>query len=301
MADRQFRGIFAIPPTPFNPDDTLDRKGLDSVLSFTVEAGAHGVVMPVMASEYQALDDGERRLIAERAVAISNRRIPVVVGVTGVSAPHSIALARHAQDTGADAVIAMPPHSRPPGRGEAIKFFDDLGAALSIPVFIQNHTRGYGMEAGTLIEVMSNSRNVEYLKEETTYAGQVSTQVIENAGDACKGVMGGSSGRWLPAEFNRGQCGNMPAAHMADVLSAIWNKLEDGDLDGGRADHNRVLPLISFEGVYGVDAFKEVLVRRGVIESATVRSPGKHGMDRHDLAELDRLLADISDLMTWQA
>jgi 4-hydroxy-tetrahydrodipicolinate synthase len=301
MANKQFRGIFGIPPTPFNLDETLDIKGLDSVLNFTVDAGAHGIVMPVMASEYQALDDGERHIIAERAVAISAGRVPVVAGVTGVSTAHSIALARHAQDSGADAVIAMPPHSRAPSRDEAIKFFGDLGSALSIPVFIQNHNLGYGLDAGTLIEVMRNSPNVDYVKEETKYAAQVSTQVIENAGGACKGVMGGSSGRWLPADFTRGQCGNMPSSHMADVLSAIWNKLEAGDLDGARADHNRVLPLISFELVYGVEAFKEILVRRGVIESATVRSPGRHGMDRHDLKELDRLLADISDLLTWRA
>ena len=43
MADKQFRGIFAIPPTPFNPDETLDSKGLDSILNFTVDAGAHGI------------------------------------------------------------------------------------------------------------------------------------------------------------------------------------------------------------------------------------------------------------------
>ena len=210
------------------------------------------------------------------------------------------AVSLDAQDTGADAVIAIPPHGRAPTRNEAMKYFDDLGKALSIPVFIQNHNMGYGMDAGTLIEVMTNSPNVEWLKEETTYAGQVTSQVLEKAGDACKGIMGGTSGRWIPAEYNRGQCGNMPASHMADVLSAVWNKLDSGDLDGGRADHNRVLPLISFENVYGIEAFKEVLVRRGVIESATVRSPGKHGMDCQDLAELDRLLADISDLMTWR-
>ena len=38
MADTDFRGIFAIPPTPFNTDETLDTKGLDSVLNFTVDA-----------------------------------------------------------------------------------------------------------------------------------------------------------------------------------------------------------------------------------------------------------------------
>lgn len=301
MTSKTFRGIFAIPPTPFNPDETLDAKSLDSILNFTVDAGSHGIVTPVMASEYQVLNDEERHLITRRAIDVSGGRIPVVIGVTSMSAAHSIFLAERAEDTGADAVIAMPPHSRTPSRDEIIKFFEELGSAISIPIFIQNHSLGYGMNSGTLIEVMEKSSNVDYLKEETTYAGQVATQVIEKAGQICKGVMGGTSGRWVPAEFNRGMCGNMPASHMTDVLSSIWNKLESGDLDGGREDHNRFLPLISFENVHGVEAFKEVLVRRGVIESATVRSPGRHMMDNHDLIELDRLMADVSDLMTWHA
>jgi len=299
MAKKEFRGIFAIPPTPFKSDESLDKKGLDSILNFTVESGAHGIVTPVMASEYHVLSDDERDIISKRAIDISNERIPVVIGVTGISTNHSINLALRAEQIGADAVIAMPPHGRPPSRYEVIKFFEDLGRSLSIPVFIQNHSLAYGMDSKTIIEVMKNAPNVDYLKEETFYGGQVSTEVLENGGNACKGIMGGNSGRWMPAEFNRGQCGNMPSAHMCDVLAVIWNKLESGDLEGGRNDHKRLLPLISFENIYGLEAFKEVLVRRGVIESATVRSPGKHTMDRYDLIELDKLMSDISDLLRW--
>ena len=123
MTDKRYRGIFGIPATPFNEDATLDEKGLDSVLNFTVDAGAHGIVVPVMASEYRVLDDDERKLIAERAVAISAGRVPVVIGVAGISTFHSMALAKHAQDTGADAVIALPPHSRAPSKAEACVSF----------------------------------------------------------------------------------------------------------------------------------------------------------------------------------
>lgn len=301
MTDKQYRGIFGIPATPFNEDETLDKKGLDSVLNFTVDAGAHGIVVPVMASEYHALDDDERRYIAERAVAISAGRIPVVIGVAGVSTFHSIALAKHAQDTGADAVIAIPPHGRPTSKAEAVRFFHHLGESLEIPVFIQNHNLGYGMDAPTLVELMKTAPNVNYLKEETFFAGQVSTQVIETAGDACYGVMGGSGGRYLPAEFERGICGNMPASHMADVLANIWNKMEAGDMEGARQDHMRQLPLISMEGVYAAPVWKEILVRRGIIQSATVRSPGKTRLDEYDLREIDYLLDSLDDLMTWKA
>ena len=58
--------------------------------------------------------------------------------------------------------------------------------------------------------------------------------------------------------------------------------------------------MINFENIYGVAAFKEVLVRRGVIESATIRSPGRVEMDRHDHEELTKLMDGIDDLMMWE-
>jgi dihydrodipicolinate synthase/N-acetylneuraminate lyase len=50
----QYRAIYGIPSTPFNEDETLDVRSLESVLNFSVENGCHGIVMPVMASEYQS-------------------------------------------------------------------------------------------------------------------------------------------------------------------------------------------------------------------------------------------------------
>ena len=295
MADQQFRGIYGITPTPFSPDETLGLKGVDAILHFTVEAGAHGIVAPVMVSEYTVLTDDERRIIFERSVAVSDGQMPVVAGVTGISNAHSIGLAKVAQDGGVDTAIAMPPHSRSTNRGEAVRFFDELDQAMDIPVFTQNHNACFGLDADTLFDVMAGSVHIKCLKEETTWGGHVTTQVLVRAGDACEGTMGGSSGR-----FDRGMCGNMSASHFSDVLGAIWNKFDSGDIDGGLSDHTRFLPMINFENIYGATAFKEVLARRGIIESATIRSPGREEMDRHDHEELTKLLDGIDDLMTWK-
>ena len=74
----QYRGIFGIPATPFNEDETLDVHSLESVLNFSVESGCHGIVMPVMASEYQSVTDVERRKIFDVTTKIVNGRIPTV-------------------------------------------------------------------------------------------------------------------------------------------------------------------------------------------------------------------------------
>ena len=40
----QYRGIYGITATPFNEDETLDIRSLESVINFSVENGCHGIV-----------------------------------------------------------------------------------------------------------------------------------------------------------------------------------------------------------------------------------------------------------------
>jgi hypothetical protein len=51
--------------------------------------------------------------------------------------------------------------------------------------------------------------------------------------------------------------------------------------------------------IYGAPAFKEILVERKIIRSATTRSPGFRSFDEHDFKELKKLLKTIEDLFDW--
>ena len=107
-----FCGVYAIPPTPFTEADRVDVESLRRAVDFCVACGGHGVVAPVNASEGPFLTDEERRLVTETIVEQTNRRIPVMVGVSGASTRASVEYARHAEAVGADALIAMPPYIR---------------------------------------------------------------------------------------------------------------------------------------------------------------------------------------------
>ena len=297
-----YRGIYGIPAIPFNEDESLDTRSLESVLEFSVDNGCHGIVMPVMASEYQALTDTERRTVFDITTKVVNNRIPTVAGVSGISNIHSIELAKYAEGAGFDSVIAMPPFNiSRPSTGEVLNFFEKLSDAVNIPIWIQNHSLGAPLSAKQLADLCDNIENVSYIKEETVFAAQLTTELFEHAGDSVKGVMGGMGCKFLISEFNRGMAGNMPASHFGDIHSKMWDLLEAGDEAGTREIHTRMAPLNNYESLYGMRAFKEILYRRGVITSTTTRSPGKKDLDKYDLAEYDTLLASIDDLMTWKA
>jgi 4-hydroxy-tetrahydrodipicolinate synthase len=93
----------------------------------------------------------------------------------------------------------------------------------------------------------------------------------------------------------------MPACEFSDLLAAVLRDWADGD--GGRAaaraGFNRLLPLIRYGLQPGIawSIHKHVLVRRGVIASATVRPPAVEA-DAATLAGLDDILSDLglSDL-----
>lgn len=296
----QFRGVFTIPVTPFDTKGNLDENSLRRCVEFCIQAGAHGIVYPVNASEFSSLTDQERLHVAQIATETTNHRVPVVIGVTGSSSHQATMFSQHAREIGADAVIAMPPYVRKATSGEITDYFRDIAAAAQLPVFIQNYPAPIGtpLSAAFMSELVQRIDGVQYIKEETSPPGQVMTHILTVAGPRLRGVMGGMAGRFLLDEFRRGACGTMPACEVTDVHVALWNALEAGDETGARDIFNRLLPLLNMEWLYGATVYKEVLRRRGVLDTATLRGPGMSTLDDFDHQELDLILADISPLFT---
>ncbi len=299
---QSFRGVFAIPVTPFEPRGEIDETSLRREVDWCVRAGAHGIVAPVMASEGPTLTEDERRRVTRIVTETAAGRVPVVIGASGASAPASILYARWAREAGADAVIATPPYGVRATDPEAIfAFYRALAdAADGLPVFIQNWAgpTGWPLNTPQLLRLLAEIPNVSYLKEEAAGAAHTMTAVLAAAGDTCQGVMGGMGGRYLLDEFRRGACGTMPAAQAPDVHARVWNALDAGDEAEARRVFNRLLPLLNLEGLFSTALCKEVLRRRGVIAHATVRGRSASPLDAFDHRELDAVLGDLSELFT---
>jgi dihydrodipicolinate synthase/N-acetylneuraminate lyase len=292
-----WRGVFTIPCTPFTDTGALDLASLHREVTFCLDAGAHGIVAPVNASEAWTLTDDERRLVAETLVAAVDRRIPVVVGVSAGSASAAVSFARHAQAIGADAVIALPPSGPTPPLTAISAFYQSLSEAIAIPIFVQNHDAPYGvrMPPDFVANLIRELPNVDWIKEETLPPGHAISAELELCGPKLKGIMGGVAGRYLLDEYRRGARGTMPACEATDVHVQVWEALEAGDERRARDLFNRLLPLLNYEALMpGV--YKAVLKRRGVIASDYLRHYAGNPLDVCDRRELDAILADMTDL-----
>ena len=306
----QFRGVYAIPVTPFNDDLSVDWDSLRKCVEFSVEAGAHGIVVPVNASEGPFLTDTERKQVLKVAIEVVDGAVPVVGGVSGTSTTQSVDLTRNAAELGADSVMAMPPN----GATSSIMWdhFAAIAEAGQLPVWIQNNKPPAGPIVPTdmMVRMLDEVEHVDYVKEESNLPGQVMTELFEKAGGAIRGVMGGMGGRYLVDEYRRGSCGTMPAGHITDAHARLWDALEAGgtDADGlqvvtdeARDIWERMIPSLNFEFMFGANAYKAAYWRRGIIKTPKTRIPANKLLDKFDYEELDRILDRMSDLLSWRA
>lgn len=298
---QSMRGIYAIPSTPFDERGQLDEEGLRRIVDFCIGCGAHGLVSPVNASEFSKLSDEERLRVMRIVVEQTAGRVPVVVGVAGLSTEHAVLFSRYADELGADAVIAMPPYVNKVDEEGIFAYYQGISRVVRVPIFVQNCPPPVGTElsVNVLARLVKEIDHVEYIKEETFPSTHKLSIVRELAGPKLKGVFGGAGCRYLLLEHPRGSAGNMPGCHITDVCVQLWDALERGDRAEAKRIYGLMSPLFALEMQCPGVIYKEVLRRRGVIRCAFVRNVSSKAMDVEDHRALDEILADLEPLFTW--
>ena len=291
---RPLRGIFPVLQTPVTDEGEIDPASMQRQVDFCVAAGVHGLVFPVLGSEFQYLTIDERQTLVELVVETAAGRTPVVVGVAGTVTAAARESARHATEAGADAVIALPPYLSSATRQEIKTYYTGIAEESGLPVFIQHSQPG--MDAPLLSELLRELESVQYIKEEMPPSAHQISAVLAQVGEECRGVFGGGHSRWMLSELERGASGFMPAAEAIDVHVQIWEAWEAGDFAGARKLFNQLLPLINLVLMLGLPLCKEILVQRGIFSCAAMRTPGSLGLDQGDHRELDCILADLQPL-----
>jgi 4-hydroxy-tetrahydrodipicolinate synthase len=116
--------------------------------------------------------------------------------------------------------------------------------------------------------------NLSYIKLESGNILHKARMLIEGSPPGLAGVFGGNSGIFLPEEMAAGCCGTMPACYMPEVFRKTWDTVREGDPEAALDDFTPYSRLAAFEkDLCNRCAWKELLVRRGVIACGAVREP----------------------------
>lgn len=135
------RGYFTVLYTPFRPDGEIDEAGLRSNVAATIALpGVGGLSVHSVHQEFWTLTDAERKRVTEIVIDAAAGKVPVVVGASDTSARAVVELARHAEATGADAVMVWPPYYGPRTADGVRAFYEYVAERIDIGLIAYSTT-----------------------------------------------------------------------------------------------------------------------------------------------------------------
>jgi 4-hydroxy-tetrahydrodipicolinate synthase len=123
-------GLLHTPVTPFTREQRIDFDRCATLIEFHLANGADGLALPMHA--------GESVSLMEFAIKHVNGRKPVIAHVSETGTAIAAALARHAEEHGATAIIATTPYYWTPPAAMVLEHFVQIGSAVTIPFFLYN-------------------------------------------------------------------------------------------------------------------------------------------------------------------
>lgn len=277
--------------TPFHADESLDLISLDRMVRFFANLGVDGVTVLGVLGEADRLTDAERTAALSTVVAAAGGR-PVIAGVSRPGTAATITAARQAAELGASAVMVTPPSV--PGMTEAaiLAFFQRVGAGSPLPVVLQDHPLSTGVHVSVdfLLRVVAEVPTIVSIKAEAT-PSPTRIGKLRPGLDQIRPItlLTGLGALYGAPDLLMGSDGFNTGFAFPEVLRAMVDLAAKGDDKALLRCYARYLPLLVFEQQPGVAIRKEILRRRGLLTTPTVRHPGG-GLDPTASKLLDRLL-----------
>ena len=292
------KGILPVIPTLFTDDDTVDPGALRSVVRFALDAGAHGVVFPGVASEYNFLSAEERGGLMSVVFDEVGGRVPIIGGASASTSEEAIVAGQHAKDHGINHLMIMAPSELGRDVGAHREFFARITAELTdVEVILQNAPPpiGAGLNADAIASLVEANPAITYTKEETLPSGPVITALRAKEILQLKGVLGGGGARYIIDELNRGALGALPAVELTDLHVAIYEAHTAGDFERARELYRYSLPLLGCQMIYRMRLTKYVLKQRGITDRLHVRAPLPE-LDQFTRQDIDTMVEDLKAL-----
>lgn len=290
-------GVWGVLATPFADDLALDLSSVERLVDHYRGVGAAGVVALGVLGEAARLDSEERTRVLQAVVGAA-KEIPVVAGISSTSTAPAVEEALRASACGASALMVLVPTNDPQALTAHVAA---VATASGLGVVLQDHpaTTGVSTSPDALAGVIDETGAVVAVKAEAPPTAPAIAALRERVDVPVFGGLGGVS---LLDELLAGASGAMTGFAFPEALVATLEAFDEGGFERAALVYAPWLPLVLCEAQLNISLAirKEILRRRGLIDSAGVRPPGlglpdsvARGLDEH-LAAAARQLHPMS-------
>ena len=240
----EFEGIYTPVITPHTDDGSIDNDGFAAVIEHLIATGVHGIIVGGSTGEYYAQSIDERIALAGLAKEIIKSRLPLIIGTGAIRQEDSLAMARHARTSGADAIlVSSPPYAVPTERENALNTLA-IDREANLPIMLYNYPGRMGINMGEeFLDRVGRSSNICAIKESSGDINRVHLlardypQIQMSCGmdDQALEFFAWGARSWVCAGSNF-----LPQEHIALYRACAV----DGDFDRGRRIMSAMMPLM---------------------------------------------------------
>jgi len=237
-----FKGSFTALITPFDGEG-VDYDAFERLVEFQIQSGTHGLVPVGTTGESPTLSHEEHDRVVETCIAAAKGRVPVIAGAGSNSTAEAIALSRHAQKAGADAVLVVTPYYNKPTQEGLYQHFKAINDAIDIPIFIYNipGRSVIDMSVATMARLF-DLKNIVGVKDATASPVRASQQRAVLGPDFIQ--LSGEDGTALAFNAHGGQgCISVSANVAPKLCSDFQNACLAGDYAKALELHDLLMPL----------------------------------------------------------
>lgn len=275
----RFAGI--IPPmvTLFDAQGRIEDEANVRQVEFLLAGGVHGIFALGSTGEVMHLTADERRRFAELVIRQVAGRVPVLVGCASTATDEAVAFARHAQESGADGVVAIPTYYWTPNDRAIETHIGAVARAVDLPVVIYNFPAvvGRGIAPALVAKLAAEYPNVLGIKETVDSIGHVhEVLAMVKPIKPAFSVLSGYEFHLLNTLLSGGDGGIPALANFAPHLPVgVYESVRRGDLAQAAVQVRSRLELAALYDL-GAPFFvvvKEAMAMLGLIPHAAVRPP----------------------------
>jgi 4-hydroxy-tetrahydrodipicolinate synthase len=291
----KLRGVITALITPFTLSGEVDEEAIREIIRFQLKSRVHGFYPLGTTGLGPAMDDVERKRVAEIIVEETNGHVPIIVQVGACNPAASLELAVHAEKIGANAVASLTPFYYHPDEEAILEYYQKLSRATNLPLFVYNipQNTGFNVEP-ILLQKLSEIPSIVGIKDSSGDFLQL-LDYMRVVPDDFNVIPGTDSYIFsaLCAGIHAGV--SATASAFPEVFVEMYEAYNRRDFEKGKALQITIRTLRDLMSTPSLAPILEVLKMRG-LKSGYMRLPlrSMHSREVEALrAKINRILPDL--------
>jgi 4-hydroxy-tetrahydrodipicolinate synthase len=230
--------------TPFHKDGSIDFKCFKKLVDRCIDQKVEYLVPLGTTGESATLTNDERRAVLDFVIEVTDKRVPVVLGLGGNNTRELLNMIEECDFNGVDAILSVSPYYNRPSQRGIFQHYKTIANASPVPLILYNvpSRTGSNIDADTTIELAHEIKNIVGIKE-ASGSLEKAMKIIKNKPKDFL-VISGDDALALPiiACGGDGVISVIANAYPKDFSEMVRSALE-GNFDKARKLHYKLLDI----------------------------------------------------------